>query len=53
MGEMVLRRNEFSHQDMINKRSPKWEGPYKVVTITHPNAYILKHMQGEKANKQI
>lgn len=47
VGEMVLRRNEFTHHDMINKLSPKWE-PYKVVVIVHPKSYVLKDMQGKR-----
>lgn len=45
---MVLRQNEFAHQDKINKLSLKCEDPYKVVPIAHPNAYILKDMEEEK-----
>lgn len=45
--EMVLRRNEFAHQDKMDKLSPKWEKPYNVVAIAHPNAYVLEDMQGK------
>lgn len=43
---MVLRRIESAHQDWIDKLSPKWEGPYKVVIIAHPNTYVLEDMHG-------
>lgn len=48
VGEMALRRNEFAHQDMIGKLSPKWEGPYKVIAIEHPNTYVVKDMHGQR-----
>lgn len=44
--ENVFRRNKFAHQDKIQKLSPKWEEPYKVATIAHPNTYVLEDMQG-------
>lgn len=44
VGKMVLRRNEFTHQDKIDKSSLKWERPYKVVAIAHPNTYVLEDM---------
>lgn len=46
VGELVLRRNEFIGQDMLNKLWPKWERPYKVRATPQPNAYVLEDMDG-------
>lgn len=36
-----MEKNQFAHQDRMNKLSPKWEGP-------HPNAYILEDEEGKR-----
>lgn len=41
VGEMVWRMNEIAHQVRINKLCLKWERPYKLVIILHPNAAHL------------
>lgn len=43
-----MRRIRSAHQDMMNKLSPKWEGPYVVVVIPHPNTYVLKDEERKK-----
>lgn len=47
-GDMAWEKNEFVHQDKINKLYSKWKRPYKVVVIAYPNAYVLENMQGKK-----
>lgn len=36
LGEKVWRKTEFTHQYRMNKLSPMWVGPYKVVDIPIP-----------------
>lgn len=48
VGEIVWRRNEFAHQDNINNLFPKWEDPYKVITIAYPHAYVVEDMQRKR-----
>lgn len=45
---MEWSRSEFDHQDRMNKLSPMWEGPYKVIVIPYPNAYVLEDEYGKK-----
>lgn len=44
----MLKRNEFSPQDKINKNSPKWEGPYKIVSMDHLTPMYLEDVQNKK-----
>lgn len=43
-GMLWRKKNEFMLQENINKLSPKWEWPYKVVVIQLPSVYVLEDM---------
>jgi dihydroneopterin aldolase len=37
-----------SKSNQFGKWSPNWEGPYKVIKVTHGNSYLLETLQGER-----
>ena len=38
-------------QGISTKLAPKWEGPYEIIEVRPPNAYILKMENGRKNPK--
>jgi hypothetical protein len=37
-----------SKSNKFGRWSPTWEGPYKVIKVTHGNSYLLETLQGER-----
>jgi hypothetical protein len=37
-----------SKSNQFGKWSPNWEGPYKVIKVTHGNSYLLETLQGQR-----
>jgi hypothetical protein len=37
-----------SKSNQFGKWSPNWEGPYKVIKVTHSNSYLLETLHGER-----
>lgn len=46
LNDLVLRETAVSMQSKLNKLSPPWEGPYKVIKVIKPRTYRLAHLDG-------
>jgi hypothetical protein len=45
LGHLVLRR--VANPDTVGKLQLKWEGPFLVVSLSRPDSYRLKDMDGK------
>ncbi|XP_071688679.1 uncharacterized protein [Rutidosis leptorrhynchoides] len=48
VGEWVLRNNEASRAEKLEKLGPNWEGPYQIVGINAAGSYKLQDIEGRR-----
>lgn len=46
LNDLVLRESAISIPSKLNKLSPPWEGPYRVIKVIKPGTYRLAHLDG-------
>lgn len=44
--DMVLRKRDYFRRDEPTKFAPRWEGPYRILSLHRPNA-VIKRVDGE------